>query len=181
MDAIIPCSNITNDDIRTAIRNSTGPRCSLFVPELAFDLLVRPQIRLLEAPSLRCVDMAFQELSKICHTCGTKELLRFPKLHSKLIDVVSDLLHERLTPTSSYVKSLIDLECAYINTNHPDFPGATGAMHELEKTRNKARHKKQVSERRKKKKLDLDKCKEFVRKRKKENLFDPDVSKETKE
>ncbi|KAI7849538.1 dynamin-A [Circinella umbellata] len=143
LDAIIPCSNITNDDIRTAIRNSTGPRCSLFVPELAFDLLVRPQIRLLEAPSLRCVDMAFQELSKICHTCGTKELLRFPKLHSKLIDVVSDLLHERLSPTSTYVKSLIDLECAYINTNHPDFPGATGAMHELEKSRNKSRHKKQ--------------------------------------
>lgn len=72
LDAIIPCANITNDDIRTAIRNSTGPRCSLFVPELAFDLLVRPQIRLLEAPSLRCVDMVYQELSKICHTCGSK-------------------------------------------------------------------------------------------------------------
>ncbi|KAI9484415.1 putative dynamin-like GTPase Dnm1 [Zychaea mexicana] len=146
LDAIIPCSNITNDDIRTAIRNSTGPRCSLFVPELAFDLLVRPQIRLLEAPSLRCVDMAFQELSKICHTCHTKELMRFPKLHSKLIDVVSDLLHERLGPTSSYVKSLIDLECAYINTNHPDFPGATGAMYELEKNRNKGRKKQAQQE-----------------------------------
>ncbi|KAI8144758.1 Dynamin central region-domain-containing protein [Fennellomyces sp. T-0311] len=148
LDAIIPCSNITNDDIRTAIRNSTGPRCSLFVPELAFDLLVKPQIRLLQAPSLRCVDMVFQELSKICHTCGTKELTRFPKLHSKLIDVVSDLLHERLSPTSSYVESLIDLECAYINTNHPDFPGATGAMQELEKNRNKGRKlelKKQVN------------------------------------
>lgn len=73
----MPCSNITNEDIRTAIRNSTGPRCSLFVPELAFDLLVRPQIRLLEAPSLRCVEMAFQELSKICHTCGTKASVSF--------------------------------------------------------------------------------------------------------
>ncbi|KAJ8654002.1 hypothetical protein O0I10_010338 [Lichtheimia ornata] len=132
LDAIVPCSNITNEDIRTAIRNSTGPRCSLFVPELAFDLLVRPQIRLLEAPSLRCVEMAFQELSKICHTCGTKELSRFPKLQSKLVEVVSDLLHERLGPSTSYVKSLIEIECAYINTNHPDFPGATGAMRELE-------------------------------------------------
>lgn len=104
----------------------------MFVPELAFDLLVRPQIRLLEAPSLRCVEMAFQELSKICHTCGTKELSRFPKLQSKLVEVVSDLLHERLGPSTSYVKSLIEIECAYINTNHPDFPGATGAMRELE-------------------------------------------------
>ncbi|KAI9316177.1 Dynamin central region-domain-containing protein [Dichotomocladium elegans] len=132
LDAIVPCANITNDDIRTAIRNSMGPRCSLFVPELAFDLLVRPQIRLLEAPSKRCVEMAFQELSKICHTCGTRELSRFPRLHSKLVEVVSALLHERLGPTTSYVESLIDIECAYINTNHPDFPGATGAMQQLE-------------------------------------------------
>ncbi|OBZ90415.1 Dynamin-related protein DNM1 [Choanephora cucurbitarum] len=133
LDAIQPCSNLTNDDIRTAIRNSTGPRCSLFVPEAAFDLLVRPQIKLLEAPSLRCVDLAFEELSKICHTCGTKEITRFPQLHAQLVDVVSSLLHERLTPTSDYVESLIAIECAYINTDHPDFPGAAGAMAELHK------------------------------------------------
>ncbi|CAO3628970.1 unnamed protein product [Cunninghamella blakesleeana] len=128
LNSIAPCSNLTDDDIRIAIRNSTGPRCSLFVPELAFDLLVRPQIKLLEAPSLRCVELAFEELSKICYSCGNKELQRFPKLHAKLIEVVSDLLNERLSPTTNYVQSLIDIECAYINTNHPDFLGATGAM-----------------------------------------------------
>ncbi|CAO3585845.1 unnamed protein product [Absidia cylindrospora] len=133
LDSIEPCANLTNDDIRVAIRNSTGPRCSLFVPELAFDLLVRPQIKLLEAPSLRCVDLAFQELSKICHTCGGKEMQRFPKLHTKLVEIVSDVLLERLSPTSEYVASLIAVECAYINTNHPDFPGATRTMAELQK------------------------------------------------
>ncbi|KAG0177686.1 Dynamin- GTPase protein [Apophysomyces sp. BC1021] len=139
LDSLSPCANLTDDDIRVAIRNSTGPRCSLFVPELAFDLLVRPQIKLLEAPSLRCVDLAFEELSKICHTCSHKELLRFPKLNTKLIEIVSDLLRERLQPTSDYVKSLISIECAYINTNHPDFPGATGAMAELQQHRAKRR------------------------------------------
>ncbi|KAF7728776.1 Dynamin- GTPase protein [Apophysomyces ossiformis] len=128
LDALSPCANLTDDDIRVAIRNSTGPRCSLFVPELAFDLLVRPQIKLLEAPSLRCVDLAFEELSKICHTCSNK-------LNTKLIEIVSDLLRERLQPTSDYVKSLIEIECAYINTNHPDFPGATKAMTELQQQR----------------------------------------------
>ncbi|KAI8343291.1 Dynamin central region-domain-containing protein [Chlamydoabsidia padenii] len=133
LDTIEPCANLTNDDIRTAIRNSTGPRCSLFVPELAFDLLVRPQIKLLEAPSLRCVELAFQELSKICHTCGNKEMLRFPKLHTRLVEIVSDLLMERLSPTSDYVASLIAIECAYINTNHPDFPGPAAALADLQK------------------------------------------------
>ena len=62
-------ANLDNQDIRTAIRNSTGPRPSLFVPEAAFDLLVKPQIKLLEAPSLRCVELVYEELVKICHNC----------------------------------------------------------------------------------------------------------------
>lgn len=61
--------NLENQDIRTAIRNSTGPRPSLFVPEIAFDLLVKPQIKLLEAPSVRCVELVYEELVKICHNC----------------------------------------------------------------------------------------------------------------
>jgi len=61
--------NLDNQDIRTAIRNSTGPRPSLFVPEMAFDILVKPQIKLLEAPSLRCVELVYEELVKICHNC----------------------------------------------------------------------------------------------------------------
>ncbi|KIK56979.1 hypothetical protein GYMLUDRAFT_1011831 [Collybiopsis luxurians FD-317 M1] len=113
--------NLDNQDIRTAIRNSTGPRPSLFVPEVAFDLLVKPQIKLLEAPSLRCVELVYEELVKICHNCTSVELQRFPRLHSQLIDVVSDLLRERLGPTSDYTQSLIDIQAAYINTNHPSF------------------------------------------------------------
>ncbi|KAJ3743703.1 Dynamin central region-domain-containing protein [Lentinula detonsa] len=113
--------NLDNQDIRTAIRNSTGPRPSLFVPEVAFDLLVKPQIKLLEAPSLRCVELVYEELVKICHNCTSVELQRFPRLHAQLIDVVSDLLRERLGPTSDYTQSLIDIQAAYINTNHPAF------------------------------------------------------------
>ncbi|KAF8957145.1 Dynamin central region-domain-containing protein [Flammula alnicola] len=95
--------NLENQDIRTAIRNSTGPRPSLFVPELAFDLLVKPQIKLLEAPSLRCVELVYEELVKICHNCTSSELQRFPILHSRLIEVVSELLRERLDPHQSCI------------------------------------------------------------------------------
>ncbi|PPR01554.1 hypothetical protein CVT24_005880 [Panaeolus cyanescens] len=113
--------NLDNQDIRTAIRNSTGPRPSLFVPEMAFDLLVKPQIKLLEAPSLRCVELVYEELVKICHNCTSAELQRFPRLHAQLIEVVSELLRERLGPTSEYAQSLIEIQAAYINTNHPAF------------------------------------------------------------
>jgi dynamin 1-like protein len=131
LDIIDPTQNLTVHDIRTAIRNSTGPRPSLFVPEMAFDLLVKPQIRLLESPSQRCVELVYEELMKICHTCGNTEITRFPRLQTKLIEVVSELLRERLGPTSRYVESLIAIQGAYINTNHPNFLGATGAMNSM--------------------------------------------------
>jgi dynamin 1-like protein len=128
LETIDPTTNLSALDIRTAIRNSTGPRPSLFVPEMAFDLLVKPQIKLLEIPSQRCVELVYEELIKICHTCGSTELTRFPRLQAKLIEVVSDLLRERLGPASSYVESLISIQRAYINTNHPNFLGAAAAM-----------------------------------------------------
>lgn len=125
---IDPTYDLTTNDIRTAIRNCTGPRASLFVPELAFDLLVKPQIQLLEPPSQRCVELVYEELMKICHSCGGPELARYPKLQMRLIEVVSELLRERLSPTSSYVENLIAIQRAYINTNHPNFLGGAGAV-----------------------------------------------------
>lgn len=136
LETIDPTHNLSVLDIRTAIRNSTGPRPSLFVPELAFDLLVKPQIKLLEIPSQRCVELVYEELIKICHTCGSQELSRFPRLQGKLIEVVSDLLRERLGPASTYVESLISIQRAYINTNHPNFLGAAAAMSSVIQSKN---------------------------------------------
>jgi len=139
--SINPTHNLSVQDIRTAIRNSTGPRPSLFVPELAFDLLVKPQIGLLESPSQRCVELVYEELMKILHSVCTSsigpELNRYPRLQTKLIEVVSDLLRERLGPTIKYVESLIEIHRAYINTNHPNFVGAAKAMSEVVAERQK--------------------------------------------
>ncbi|PYH84724.1 hypothetical protein BO82DRAFT_390072 [Aspergillus uvarum CBS 121591] len=150
LETIDPTHNLTVSDIRTAIRNSTGPRPSLFVPELAFDLLVKPQIKMLEAPSQRCVELVYEELIKICHTCGSQELLRFPRLQAKLIEVVSDLLRERLGPCSGYVESLISIQRAYINTNHPNFLGAAAAMSSVIQNKQEQERKAALAEDRRK-------------------------------
>ncbi|PVI03699.1 dynamin-1 [Periconia macrospinosa] len=150
LEQVDPTQNLSVLDIRTAIRNSTGPRASLFVPELAFDLLVKPQIKLLEIPSQRCVELVYEELIKICHTCGSTELTRYPRLQGKLIEVVSDLLRERLGPCAQYVGSLIDIQRAYINTNHPNFLGAAAAMSSVINDKEQ-REKKMIMEAEKKK------------------------------
>src|SRR4051812_8479390 len=148
LETIDPTQNLSVLDIRTAIRNSTGPRPSLFVPELAFDLLVKPQIKMLEVPSQRCVELVYEELIKICHTCGSTELSRFPRLQGKLIEVVSDLLRERLGPASSYVESLISIQRAYINTNHPNFLGAAAAMSNVVSNKQEKERKRLLQEER---------------------------------
>jgi len=48
-------------------------------------------------------------------------MLRFPKLHEKIIDVVTNLLRSRLGPTNTMVENIVAIELAYINTKHPDF------------------------------------------------------------
>ena len=70
-----PTHNLDNQDTRTAICNSTDPRLSLFMSEVAFDLLVKPQIKLLEAPSLCCVELMYKEVVKICHNYTSTVLL----------------------------------------------------------------------------------------------------------
>ena len=34
MQEVDPCEDLTDDDIRTAIQNATGPKSALFVPEV---------------------------------------------------------------------------------------------------------------------------------------------------
>ena len=62
--------NLSPLDILTAIRNATGPRTALFVPDISFELLVKRQIRRLEEPSLNCVDLVYEELLRIVQHCG---------------------------------------------------------------------------------------------------------------
>ncbi|KAJ1760466.1 Dynamin- GTPase protein [Coemansia sp. RSA 451] len=154
LDSVNPTASLTNSDIRTAIRNSSGPRASLFVPEIAFQLLVKPQIKSLEPPAQRCVQLAYEELMKVGLSCGTNEMRRYPRLHARAMQVVSDLLRERVGPTAAYVASLIAIERAYINTNHPDFIGGPGAITDLQrkldrKRRESARKVSRIAQRQK--------------------------------
>ncbi|VUZ55060.1 unnamed protein product [Hymenolepis diminuta] len=122
LNRIDPLGGLNTLDILTAIRNSTGPRPALFVPEVAFELLVKRQIRRLEEPSLRCVELVHEEMQRIIQHCGTQqEMFRFPKLHERIVDVVTSLLRRRLQPTNEMVTNLIAIELSYVNTRHPDF------------------------------------------------------------
>jgi len=42
------------------------------VPEVSFELLVKRQIRRLEEPGMRCVELVHEELQRIIQHCGTQ-------------------------------------------------------------------------------------------------------------
>ncbi|KAL4005543.1 hypothetical protein ACER0C_005256 [Sarotherodon galilaeus] len=131
LESVDPLGGLTTIDVLTAIRNATGPRPALFVPEVSFELLVKRQIKRLEEPSLRCVELVHEEMQRIIQHCSnysTQELLRFPKLHDAIVEVVTSLLRKRLPVTNEMVHNLVAIELAYINTKHPDFADASGLM-----------------------------------------------------
>ncbi|XP_070827613.1 dynamin-1-like protein isoform X1 [Chaetodon trifascialis] len=131
LESVDPLGGLTTIDVLTAIRNATGPRPALFVPEVSFELLVKRQVKRPEEPSLRCVELVHEEMQRIIQHCSnysTQELLRFPKLHDAIVEVVTSLLRKRLPVTNEMVHNLVAIELAYINTKHPDFADACGLM-----------------------------------------------------
>ncbi|XP_047321253.1 dynamin-related protein 3A-like isoform X2 [Impatiens glandulifera] len=128
LEEVDPCEDLTDDDIRTAIQNATGPRSALFVPEVPFGVLVRRQIARLLDPSLQCARFIYDELVKMSHRCMINELQRFPVLRRRMDEVIGDFLREGLEPSKTMIRRLIEMEMDYINTSHPNFVGGSKAV-----------------------------------------------------
>ena len=120
---IDPFDQLSDDDIRTAIKNSNGLRPSLFIPEAAFEVLVKQQISRLSYPSLLCVKRVHEELKKIVDHISIAEISRFNKLENKIKLVMINVLDKLLDPTNTMIKNLVEIEKSFINTTHPDFLG----------------------------------------------------------
>jgi dynamin 1-like protein len=127
LKSLDPFDGLDDEDIRTAIANANGTRPALFVPEIAFDLLVRRQITRLEQPGLQCLDMVVEEMQRMILQSETLDLNRFPELRDQTMDVTMQLLKNCVGPASKMISNFIQIELAYINTSHPDFIGGKAA------------------------------------------------------
>lgn len=123
-----PFEHLTEQDIQTAIKNSAAMNPSLFVPEGAFEVLVKQQIARLLEPSLELVKGVGEELERLILEIKLPELNRYYKLQSKMHDVMQCVLNECLMPCSEQVTNIIEIETALINTNHPDFIGSADSL-----------------------------------------------------
>jgi len=80
ISSIDPFEYLSEVDIQTAIKNACAMQTSLFVPEGAFEVLVRQQIARLLEPSLDCAYQVYEELRRVVIEVNLPELAQYYKL-----------------------------------------------------------------------------------------------------
>ncbi|ESO04100.1 hypothetical protein HELRODRAFT_79668 [Helobdella robusta] len=126
-------------EIMIAIKNIHGIRTGLFTPDMAFETIVKKQIEKLKAPSLKCVDMVVTELTNVVRIC-TEKMARFPLLREETERIVNTRVREREQVTKDQLILAVDIQLAYMNTNHEDFIGFANAQQSSENP-----HKQKIS------------------------------------
>ncbi|ONH65063.1 Vacuolar protein sorting-associated protein 1 [Cyberlindnera fabianii] len=129
VNALDPFDQIKDADIRTIMYNSSGASPSLFVGTQAFEVLVKQQIRRFEDPSVRCINLIFDELVRILtQILQSPKYARYPQLKEALSNSFIEFLRAALIPTQEFVLDVIRAEETYINTAHPDLLKGSQAM-----------------------------------------------------
>lgn len=119
--SIDPFEKLTNEEISIVIKNTKGLKPSLFVPEDAFEVLIKQQIKRLEEPSLHCVKKIYSELLNSLDLIDVKDIKQYKLFEAKIKEIMTEIITECLEPTNQMVKNLIEIELSFINSSHPDF------------------------------------------------------------
>jgi dynamin 1-like protein len=98
LDDLDPASELTDDEIRTSIKNAGGITGSLLIPEAPFELLVSRAIERLLRPALQCREFVHQELVHIASQAVPSEVARFPRLRSRMMDAVEEFILQGAAP-----------------------------------------------------------------------------------
>ncbi|XP_064457373.1 dynamin-like isoform X5 [Ornithodoros turicata] len=114
-------------EIAFAIRNTHGIRVGLFTPDMAFEAIVKKQIAKLKEPSIKCVDLVVAELGNVIRRCAEK-MSRYPRLREETERIITCHVRERENTAKHQISWLVEVELAYMNTNHEDFIGFTNAQ-----------------------------------------------------
>lgn len=128
LNELDPTAELTDEDVRTAIKNSGGIKGSLLIPEAPFELLVRRAIDRLLAPSLQCKEFVHAELLRIAAECVPPEVGRFPVLQTVLAEAVEEFINDGASPAEHMIRNLVACELSFINTSHPQFIGGNRAI-----------------------------------------------------
>ncbi len=145
IERVDPNEDLDVNEVRTMMRNLSGIKSGLFVPQDTFELLIRRQIGRLEGPALQCCELVEAELVSLSEDPNLKELSRYPALESAMVDSTRKLISSLTVPLLDYVRMLVKRELAYINVENDEFASSAlvlGAFDDEESRRAAAKAKK---------------------------------------
>ena len=114
-------TSLSDEIISVAIKNATGIRSSLFIPEQAFEMLIKKLVSKLREPSLMCLQQVLDELKQIDQIIRIKEFNIYPNLGATIMQIVDEMLARFAKPAFHMIENLFKVEMTYINIEHPDF------------------------------------------------------------
>ncbi|CAH1786433.1 unnamed protein product [Owenia fusiformis] len=123
-------------EITYAIKNIHGIRTGLFTPDMAFETIVKKQIQKCKEPCLKCVDLVVAQLTQVVHNC-TQKMSRYPRLREDTERIVNTRIRECEQKTKDQLVLMVDIQLAYMNTNHEDFIGFANAQQKTETSNRK--------------------------------------------
>ena len=85
--SIDPFEKLTNEEISIVIKNTKGLKPSLIVPEDAFEVLIKQQIKRLEEPSLHCVKKIYSELLNSLDLIDVKDIKQYKLFEAKIKEI----------------------------------------------------------------------------------------------
>ncbi|KAH8117618.1 Dynamin central region-domain-containing protein [Phellopilus nigrolimitatus] len=118
-----PFDQVKDGDIRTILYNSSGSTPALFGGGIAFEVIVKQQIKRLEEPALKCCSLVYDELIRILGQLLAKiqAFKRYPQLKDRFNAVVVNFFKTAMVPTMKLVTDMVAMQACYVNTTHPDF------------------------------------------------------------
>ena len=140
IDRVSPVDAISDDVLRSALRNAAGASTALFVPQRAFEALARRCVGALRAVARQCVTDSAREMRTIAANTANAEktLSRHQQLRRRLDEAMLDIIDERAKHAMALVDRLLDCELAYINTAHPNFIDGAQALASAQRPNNTA-------------------------------------------
>ena len=101
MDAMSPAQ------LRNIIRNAGGLGGGLFIPDEAFQLVIRRAIKKLDNPSKSCVQMVYDELMTQAMEIETPEMARFAMLKDRVHQGAREVIQARMVEVSKYAAHVV--------------------------------------------------------------------------
>jgi len=126
---LLPLAGLEDSNIKGILMNSGGLRPAFFISSRVFEMIMKRQLHQFVVPSLECVTLVYKTLVEIIESkISVPELSRFFVLRDEVLKVVHRVLLAAYEKTRNMVDTLLSIEMAYINVQHPDFISVSEAM-----------------------------------------------------